>query len=379
MKQILILIYSVIISALFLAWISVPCTIRIFNLVKQDTISKQENRMLAKKPEFNIDLLDPYPVTYEKFYNDHFPFRKLLANFQTREIRLKLLNRPPDLEGLYVGKDGWLFTLYERQYWQGTNKYTRDDVKTIAGILHKRALEYRARGIKFYIISPPMKSDVYPEQNPPFYYRVADSVMEDLVAAALKKDTIIKFVCGKDVLLHCKNKELLYRVADSHWNEKGAYFAYANLMDLIHKDFPSVTPLKTSQFTFTDTVVSEGLAVRLGLEGIYKEHIPKIRLKNKRSHSGEKTGWEPPPEFKGNTGLETVRLVDNPALPKAIIIDDSYGETLMPFLSENFRKSVFLFDGWHYGPNLEIVDKEKPDIVILEIFSAHWTELYRWK
>jgi hypothetical protein len=350
-----------------------------FNLVKQDTISKQENRMLASKPEFDINLLDPYPVTYEKFYNDHFPFREPLSNFQTREIKLKLLNRPPDINGIFVGKDGTLFTMYERQYWQGTNEYTRDDVRGIAGILHKRALDYRARGIKFYIISPPMKSDIYPELNPPFYFRVADSVMEDLVAAALKKDTLIKFVCGKDILLHCKDKGLLFRVADSHWNERGAYYTYVSLMGLIHKDFPLVTPLKTSEFTFTDTVVSEGLAVHIGLGGFYKEHIPKIKLKNKRAHPGAKTGWEPPPEFKGNTGLETVKVVDDPALPEAIIVHDSYGATLIPFLAENFRKSVFLFDGWHYGPNWEIVDKEKPDIVILEIFSAHWTEFYSRK
>ena len=132
MKERLILIYSFIISALFLVWISVPVTTRVLNLVKYDTISKQEKRVLAIKPEFDVTNLDPYPPKYEKYYNDHFPFRQFLANFQTREIRLKIFNRPPDLDGLYVGKDGWLFIGYERSLWEGTNPYTKDDIKLIA-------------------------------------------------------------------------------------------------------------------------------------------------------------------------------------------------------------------------------------------------------
>lgn len=379
MKERLILIYSFIISALFLVWISVPVTTRVLNLVKYDTISKQEKRVLAIKPEFDVTNLDPYPPKYEKYYNDHFPFRQFLANFQTREIRLKIFNRPPDLDGLYVGKDGWLFIGYERSLWEGTNPYTKDDIKLIARILHKRTLDYRAKGIKFYILCPSMKSDIYPEQNPPFFFRIADSVMDDQVAAALKKDTVIKFVCGKDVLRKCKEKGLLYQITDTHWNDRGAYYTYKALIEMIHKDFPAVTPLTETQFNYADSVNTGNLAVDLGLKGIYNEHIPVFKIKNKRALPGKTTGYVPPTEFKGNTGLEVVRVVNDPSLPEAIVVHDSYGGALRPFLAENFRKTVFLFDGWYYGPNWETVDKEKPEIVILEIYAAHWNHLYRWK
>jgi hypothetical protein len=203
--------------------------------------------------------------------------------------------------------------------------------------------------------------------------------MSDLVAAALEKDTVIKFVSGKDISLKYKAKGLLYQITDTHWNDRGAYYTYVGLMDLIHKDFPTVIPLSESQFTYVDSVNSGNMAVQLGLKGFYTEHIPVLRIKNKRAVPGDRTGYVPPPEFTGNTGLEVVRLVNDPDLPKAIIVHDSYGGALRPMLSENFRKSVFLFDGWYYGPNWETIDKEHPEIVILEIYAAHWNHILRWK
>ncbi|HTX89253.1 MAG TPA: hypothetical protein VMC08_09715 [Bacteroidales bacterium] len=373
-------IYSVLISLVFLAGISAPLTVDILNLAPSDTISWQENRQLAGKPDFILSNLDPFPSRYEKFYNDHFPFRYSLMNFQIREIRFSLLKQIPDINGLYVGKKGWLFLEYERPYWDGSIPFTRGLVDSLVKILHDRTLAYRARGIRFYILIPPMKCDIYPEMNPTYYYRKSDSVFTDFVAAALKRDTAIRLVWGKEILLRHKEAGLLYHLTDNHWNFRGAYYAYRDLADKIHRDFPAVQPLRESQFTFVDSLFTAGnLVAELGLRNIYTEVVPEAKIPGKRSHPGSKMGYIPPPEFRDNNGLENVYEVEDPRLPTAIVIHDSYGAYLVPFLSENFKRTEYLFDGWYYGPNWEMVEKVKPDLVILEIFSPHLKKLLRWK
>jgi len=373
-------IYSICIGLFFIALISVPLLADLLNINKTEAISKQENRVLSGRPTFKVSLLDPYPTAYEQFYNDHFPWRKELSNYLAREIDYKFFKRPPDHDGLYVGKDGWLFTGYERQYWEGTNTYTREEVNSIVAVLHKRTMDYRKKGIRFYVIVPPMKSEIYPEKNPPDYYKRIDSIMTDVIMAAILKDTSITLICGKEALLQAKEKGLLYNITDNHWNYRGAYYAYVKLLERIHRDFSVVYPLTFQDFSFKDSLQPGGnLASQSGLEDIDTEHVPMVKIKNTRAYPAIRVGYPLPPEFTGNTGLEKIWQVNDPALPKAIIIRDSYGEHLIPFISENFRRSIFFFDGWYYGPNWEMMDKEKPDVVILEIFAPHFKYLLRWK
>jgi hypothetical protein len=361
-------------------WISAPLSMDYLNLTKTDSISKQENRTLAPEPPFNISLLDPYPAAYENFFNDHFPYRRELTNFLNNDINLKIFNHLNEHDGLNVGKDGWLFAGYEQEYWEGTNKYKRNEIRTIVSVLHTRTMEYRKRGIRFYVLVPPMKSEIYPEQNPPFFYRGPDSVMTDLILAAIRKDTSIALVIGKEALLQNKDKGLLFYATDSHWNNRGAYYAYRSLFERIHKDFPRVNPLTFRDIEFHDSL-QEGafLAKQYGIQDLVTENVPEIRYKHQRAYPGVRVGYALPPPFTGNNWSEKIRLVKDSSLPKALVIHDSYGDRLIPLISENFRRTIFFFDAWYYGPNWEIIDKEKPDLVIMEIFAPHFRYLLRWK
>ena len=57
--------------------------------------------------------------------------------------------------------------------------------------------------------------------------------------------------------------------------------------------------------------------------------------------------------------------------PKILVIRDSFGDQLIPFLKEPFSESVFIFDGWDYGLNKEIIETVKPDIVIFLGLETH--------
>jgi hypothetical protein len=64
---------------------------------------------------------------------------------------------------------------------------------------------------------------------------------------------------------------------------------------------------------------------------------------------------------------------------RILIIRDSFGDHLVPFISEIFDESVFIFDGWRYELNDSIVEIVKPDIVIylgLETHIKNFTKNY---
>jgi alginate O-acetyltransferase complex protein AlgJ len=64
---------------------------------------------------------------------------------------------------------------------------------------------------------------------------------------------------------------------------------------------------------------------------------------------------------------ENVREIKNSKQPRLLIISDSFGAALFPFLSENFSRTVKIFDAWQYKLNEDIVNSEKPDAVVLVI------------
>jgi hypothetical protein len=59
--------------------------------------------------------------------------------------------------------------------------------------------------------------------------------------------------------------------------------------------------------------------------------------------------------------------IKNSNCPKAVVYRDSYFNLIMPYFSENFKDCVYI---WSYEMTQEPIDKEKPDVVVLEMTEA---------
>jgi hypothetical protein len=59
------------------------------------------------------------------------------------------------------------------------------------------------------------------------------------------------------------------------------------------------------------------------------------------------------------------------ALPRAVVVVDSFGGALAPYLSEHFARSVFLTRILPPDQRLAIIDRERPDVVIEEIVERN--------
>jgi hypothetical protein len=137
-------------------------------------------------------------------------------------------------------------------------------------------------------------------------------------------------------------------------------------MKTISKDYPDLQPVDLSQFKI-ERVETEGkmLTRMMGIfEGVKEIDI---RLKPKfdgKARVGVESSYKPPAYFPYKNAYETVYINSNTNKPKLLVIQDSFGSTLEPFLSEHFSKSVFIFDGWQHNLNEKILLNEKPDIFI---------------
>jgi hypothetical protein len=331
-------------------------------------VSKTENRALARKPLVNYNLLDPYPAAYERFYKDHFIFRPQ-ALHQYANIIFHYFNRSPIPDQVDIGKDGWYYNGgNDKWIYQGKRFMTEDSVKMIVSELHKRTLYYRGKGIHFYICFAPMEQEIYPEHLPNNYFRNPGGTQTDRVIASIQKDTVISYIDLKSALLKSKRFGQLYQKTDNHWNCYGGYFAYLAIIKRIKQDFPVLTPLIQPDITFKRHLrAAGGLANMIGFADLLKEDDFYPVFKNPKASAGKTAGYSPPYWFSFKSEYEMVWINPDQRLPKLFVIRDSFFNFPMLYLRENFRKTTVIWDAWMYGPNKFLIEKEKPDVVLLMV------------
>jgi alginate O-acetyltransferase complex protein AlgJ len=367
--------YNILYSVLFAAMIVIPLSAVVTGLYRAPEMSERENRKLAKMPVFDLTLLDPFPPLFTEWYNDHFFMREGLIDLHIwSQINFR---ESPYPDKVTIGKDGWLFdAAKERNTYEGKVNIPPESYIYVMRELHKRTLWYRARGIRFYVLIAPMKAEIYPEFLPAFYRRARYGTLTDRLVNTIRKDTVIRLITLKEVMLAEKPNHRLYSKMDNHWNYVGGYFAYRALMREINKDFPDVKPLELSDFKFKERTVKGGnLSGMIGLTGKMSETEWLPSFPSMRSIDDPDKRYKVPEAFPFVNDYEVRHYIPGSKLPSIMVIRDSYGQHLFPYLSETFGRTFMLFDGWSYKLNADFVEKEKPDIVVLEIFEPHFKNI----
>jgi hypothetical protein len=94
---------------------------------------------------------------------------------------------------------------------------------------------------------------------------------------------------------------------------------------------------------------------------------------------GELRNYTPTYGFPYPSDYEKVMTTGNPALPKAVIIRDSFAGFMLDQLSYGFNESVYIWDYWIYGLNAEIIEKEKPEVVLNIIIEKNFDDIIKNK
>ncbi len=363
-------IYSVILVILFSIILFFPTIYGSLDNSDQPEISESENRTLAAKPQLEITYVDIFPDQYSDYYDDHFPLREEILHFFGRNIKFKIFRKSPVPEKVVIGSDGWLFQAENRSIYSGKRDFTPEEAETIYLELHNRAQYLASQGILFYLIIAPMKCEVYQDELPHFFVRNPEGTRTDKLIERLSTDTLIRFIDIKEALIAKKGNEKLYHKTDHHWSTAGGFAVYNEIMNHLGTFYPGKRSLNdTDIFPVIDSAWIGGLGNMAGLAPDLNEIKFHYTVKSPRSHISEEEIYTPPEWFAYKDIYEVRKYVPDSTLPSIVVIRDSFFNNVIPFLSEDFKNSLYIFDAWQFLPNYDIIEQEHPDIVLLEVYE----------
>src|SRR5205085_9911488 len=95
-----------------------------------------------------------------------------------------------------------------------------------------------ARGITYVFLIAPDKHVIYPEEFARSARPVSSESRTDDVYAAVADLNVSVDV--RPALLRSRDRERLYHLTDTHWNDRGAFLAYQQLIAAVRRSNPSV-------------------------------------------------------------------------------------------------------------------------------------------
>jgi len=324
-----------------------------------------ENRTMAPWP---VNAFTPaLPVSFERAFADRFGGREALLRAYNR-IRVRLFGVPSS-SNVLIGRDGWLYFMGEDgtsfdRFYRGTLPVADAQLRAVVAELARRRAFLAAQGIGYVVMVAPDKSTIYPEHLPHWATRIAPATPLDRLVAAIHAEGSIRYVDVRDALRAAKARERVYFLTDSHWNLLGATVAYGELMAAVTAALPAfdVRPVPAALPPYVPGVdIYRGDLARLtGDPNAFGEPdyapLGKV-LAAPQSRCAKRI------DVERNNGLETYGC-DRPGLPRTIVYRDSMAIPLIPLLSENFSRSIYV-GSRQLDPYFVL--HEHPDIVIEEL------------
>lgn len=358
---------------MFSGLIILPTINGVFHFFKEE--NSHENRNKAKLPVFNVSKLDAFVKEYDSYYSDNFSLRENGISFHNK-FEYFLWGVSPVPNEVIVGKNGWFYDKDCTENYSGANAFTKEELLQIEEELSYRSEWAASKNIKYYVAIVPSKMNVYPEYLPSKIIKVSNTSQYDQVVSLDKKSTINIIDIRKNLLSHKNDGYDLFQHTDGHWNDFGAYFGYQEIINRLSKDFPELKPSDLKDYTISLEQRPGGSIVSMiNLEKEFPENFVKLTEKDTiYAYDGIKRPYERPatiPEWDH----QIIKVNDHGKKIKCLIIRDSFTLLLIRFLQENFKESVFIHDEWKYRMREDLIEKEKPDVVINIVFETGLNKL----
>lgn len=211
-------LHQAVIAALFV--LTIAAGVVLFLALPKRTFSPEENRNLQQLPTFSLStvLSGDFSKKFESYLSDQFPARDFWIGVKAASERLTLKQ---ENNGVYFGKDGWLFEKLiapEREHFE----------KNLQGF----TLLARTTGKQVALLPVPSSAQELPQYLPAFAPEYDQRLMLQELQESLA-DANVTVVDAFDAL---KNQDSYYFKTDHHWTVRGAYVGYRLLCEALGVD-----------------------------------------------------------------------------------------------------------------------------------------------
>lgn len=347
---------------LLYSFVIVIVSLSIVSLISNDKeFSELENRRLKTSVTFSIkNFLDgSFQEEYEKYINDQFPLRD-------NWISLKSMNEYAlgkiENNGIIYGNNGELFEKFDSL----NEKRLKNNVEVINNFAEK----YYDK-VSLMII--PNSYEIYKENLP-----MGSPIIrqEEIIDKIYDFSSFTNNVDVMKELLDNKNSYIYYKT-DHHWTTYGAYLAYCNFIDSINgnrvnlENFQKVELpnfygsyySKAKPFNIKPDIMTyydfDNLTMEIVGDKVYDSiyDYSKETLRDKYSLF-----------LYGNNPLTIIKNNNIKNNKKILVIKDSFGNSLVPFLTQNYEE-IHIIDLRHFGNRLSNYLEENDFDNILIIYN----------
>lgn len=364
--------------AVFLVCISLPAVDQLFHVAPAVSLMENDPTPL---PEFSLSqVFKSFNVLQRGYLEKTFGFRKLLVRWQNI-LDIFWLRASSHYQTVIKGKDDWLFLSQENtdlnvvEDYRSGRLFSPAQLARWVAVYRERQDWLAARGIRYLAVVAPNKHTVYPEFLPAKYNRVSAVSRTDQLVSALE-DAGVEVLDLRPTMAEVKKKALAYYRTDTHWTTFGAFAGYVQIMKRLAKWFPDFEPEIRGDFDISLTPdLNGGLASMLAISDLFPENRVTFLPRTPRRAVEVPNTIAPKSLFQPTVVMET----GDAKLPTAVIFRDSFAHELLPFLSEHFNRSIYLWPYPSTARETRVFDREaiealKPALVIDEFVERYFTE-----
>ena len=346
-------------------------------LHKPTEFSQTENRYLGQRPKFTAaKLLDgSFMKDYETFITDQFPERSFFMGVKTAVERLR--GRTDD-NGVYFGKDGYLFGKYDGSLFESDT--SKNNIKSVSDFV-KMYSERFGKG-HFQVALAPSSSEILGDKLPAF----APVYNQTEYIEKIRKEAGKEYITDLGDILKKHADEYVYYRTDHHWTSLGAYYGYEAISKELGIETQSLDALKaetvSNDFLGTyDSKVNTGITGGVVPDSITIFSSPEIDKStmmwdnNKdKSYSGiyEMDALKGKDKytvfFGGNHSVTDINTGNNTG-KTLLLIKDSFAHSLAPFLIKDYDRIIML-DLRYFNKSLKKYIDENNITDLLVLYST---------
>jgi alginate O-acetyltransferase complex protein AlgJ len=330
------------------------------------TITRFENRPMAAWPDLAFSR--NATAQFDRAVADRFGGRDTLV--REHHAALLAVFGTSALATVLPGRNGWFYWLGEdgrslERHFRGTTPVVQFEIDASVDEFERRRAWLAGRRIAYVVVLVPEKFTIYPEYLPDWVAPGPAPTPYDRLVASSARHSGLTLLDLRPALRAAKSTARVYYQTDSHWNYNGAVIGYDAIMRAVQQALPTgalpvIAPAPQPQFVRGVDFFSGDLGQMLGLPSRVREDdvapLAKV-LGSADTRCARRTDHDEFPgfEFHGCT---------RPGLPRAVVLRDSMAIPLIPLLSENFSRVVYVSSR---KLDRALIEREKPDIVIDEL------------